>query len=90
MCTSKGSASGGSQHRRRQHAESGPGKVHSKAGGREFLWFKDSQGTRKEYLAEMAEMAYGGQAEDETWGLGMGEQARAAIIVVKNLVSDSL
>jgi len=46
--------------------------IYSKAGGREFLWFKDSQGTRKEYLAETAEMVYGGQQTtgpgDSGWG----------------------
>ncbi len=54
--------------------------IYSKEQVEEFLRFQDSQGTRKAYLAETAELAYSGRASDGTWGLGMGEQARAAII----------
>ncbi len=45
----------------------------------EFLKFQDSQGTRRAYLMETAELAYSGHGEDGSWGLGMGERARAAL-----------
>ncbi len=35
----------------------------------EFARFQDSQGTRKAYLAETAEMAYIGRNERGEWGL---------------------
>ncbi len=54
--------------------------IYSKEQVEEFLRFQDSQGTRKAYLAETAELAYSGRSSDGTWGLGMGERARAAII----------
>ncbi len=46
--------------------------VYSKEQVEEFLLFQDSQGTRKAYLAETAELGYGRQAKDRTWGLWMG------------------
>jgi len=54
--------------------------IYSKEQVEEFLAFQDSQGTRRAYLAETAELAYSGRAADGTWGLAMGEHARAAII----------
>jgi len=48
--------------------------IYSKEQVEEFLRLNNSQGTRKAYLAETVELTYG------TWGLGMGEQARGAII----------
>jgi hypothetical protein len=47
--------------------------IYSKAQVEEFLKFQDSQGTRRVYLTETAEVAYGGCSEDGSWGLGMGE-----------------
>jgi hypothetical protein len=38
----------------------------------EFARFQDSQGTRKAYLAETAEMAYIGRNEKGEWGAGSG------------------
>ncbi len=38
----------------------------------EFARFQDSQGTRKAYLAETAEMAYIGRNEKGEWGLALG------------------
>jgi hypothetical protein len=35
----------------------------------EFARFQDSQGTRKAYLAETAELAYRGRTGDGEWGL---------------------
>jgi hypothetical protein len=46
----------------------------------EFLKFQDSQGTWRAYLTETEELAYGGQGEDCSWGLGPGERAREALI----------
>ena len=54
--------------------------IYSKEQIADFLRFQDSQGTRKAYLAETAELAYSGQSGDGTWGLGLGERAREAII----------
>jgi hypothetical protein len=48
----------------------------------EFLKFQDSQWTRRAYLTETAELAYRGQGEDRSWGLGLGERARGALIEV--------
>ena len=54
--------------------------IYSKEQIAEFQQFQDSQGTRKAYLAETAELAYSGRAADGTWGLGLGDRAREAII----------
>jgi hypothetical protein len=54
--------------------------IYSKAQVEEFLKFQDSQGTRRAYLTETAELAYGGRGEDGSWGLGLGEQAKEALI----------
>ena len=54
--------------------------IYSKEQIAEFLEFQDSQGTRKAYLAETAELVYSGRSADSRWGLGLGERAREAII----------
>jgi hypothetical protein len=54
--------------------------IYSKAQVEEFLKFQDSQGTRRAYLTKTAELAYGGRGEDGSWGLGLGERAREALI----------
>jgi hypothetical protein len=46
----------------------------------EFARFQDSQGTRKAYLAETAELAYRGQTGDGEWGLGLSPAAQNSII----------
>jgi hypothetical protein len=46
----------------------------------EFLRFQDSHGTRRAYLIEKAERAYGGRSKNGAWGFGMGERARDALI----------
>ncbi len=46
----------------------------------EFARFQDSQGTRKAYLAEMAELAYRGRTGDGEWGLGLSTAAQSSII----------
>jgi hypothetical protein len=46
----------------------------------EFARFQDSQGTRKAYLAETAEMAYIGRNEKGEWGLGLGSAAQVSLI----------
>jgi hypothetical protein len=48
--------------------------------GEEFLKFQDSQGTRRAYLTKTAELAYRGRSEDGSWGLGLGEWAKEALI----------
>jgi hypothetical protein len=52
----------------------------SKAQVEEFLKFQDSEGTRRAYLTETAELAYGGGGEDGSWGLGLGKQTRGALL----------
>jgi hypothetical protein len=46
----------------------------------EFAWFQDSQGTRKAYLAETAELAFRGRTGDGEWGLGLSTAAQSSII----------
>jgi hypothetical protein len=46
----------------------------------EFARFKDSQGTRKAYLAETAEMAYSGRNERGEWGLALSTAAQESLI----------
>ncbi len=46
----------------------------------EFAQFQDSQGTRKAYLAETAEMAYIGRNEKGEWGLALGTAAQLSLI----------
>jgi hypothetical protein len=46
----------------------------------EFARFQDSQGTRKAYLAEKAEMAYSGRNERGEWGLALSSAAQGSLI----------
>jgi hypothetical protein len=46
----------------------------------EFARFQDSQGTRKAYLAETAEIAYMGRNEKGEWGLALGSAARTSLV----------
>jgi hypothetical protein len=46
----------------------------------EFARFQDSQGTRKAYLAETAEMAYTGRNEKGEWGLALVSAAQGSLI----------
>jgi hypothetical protein len=46
----------------------------------EFARFQDSQGTRKAYLAETAEMAYSGRKERGEWGLALSSAAQGSLI----------
>ncbi len=45
-----------------------------------FARFQDSQGTRKAYLAETAEMAYIGRNEKGEWRLALGSAAQGSLI----------
>jgi hypothetical protein len=47
---------------------------------KEFAWFQDSQGTRKVYLAETAEMANIRRNEKGEWGLALGSAAQVSLI----------
>jgi hypothetical protein len=46
----------------------------------EFARFQDSQGTRKAYLAETAEMAYTDRNEKGEWGLSLSSVAQGSLI----------
>ncbi len=46
----------------------------------EFAHFQDSQGTRKAYLAETAELAYTGRSESGEWGLALSSAAQGSLI----------
>jgi hypothetical protein len=46
----------------------------------EFAAFQDSQGTRRAYLAETAELAYMGRNEKGEWVLALGSQAQTSLI----------
>ncbi len=46
----------------------------------EFARFQDSQGTRKAYLAETAEMAYIGRNERGEWELALSTAAQGSLI----------
>jgi hypothetical protein len=46
----------------------------------EFARFQDSQGMRKAYLAEMAELAYTGRSENGEWGLALSSAAQGSLI----------
>ncbi len=50
--------------------------IYTKEHLEEFARFLDSQGTRKAYLAETAEMAYTGRKEKGEWGLALGSAAQ--------------
>jgi hypothetical protein len=46
----------------------------------EFARFQDSQGTRKAYLAETAELAYTGCSKSGEWGLALSSAAQESLI----------
>jgi hypothetical protein len=61
--------------------EFGLGKsIYTKAQLDEFARFQDSQGTRKAYLAETAELAYTGRSESGEWGLALSSAAQGSLI----------
>ncbi len=54
--------------------------IYTKEQLEEFARFQDSQGTRKAYLAETAEMAYTGRNEKGEWGLALSSAAQGSLI----------
>ncbi len=61
--------------------EIGLGKsIYTKAQLDEFARFQDSQGTRKAYLADPAELAYTGSMENGEWGLALSSAAQGSLI----------
>jgi hypothetical protein len=54
--------------------------IYTKEQLEEFARFQDSQGTRKAYLAETAEIAYIGRNEKGEWGLALGSAAQLSLI----------
>jgi hypothetical protein len=54
--------------------------IYTKEQLEEFARFQDSQGTRKAYLAETAEMAYIGRNEKGEWGLALSSAAQGSLI----------
>ncbi len=60
--------------------------IYTKEQLEEFARFQDSQGTRKAYLAETAEMAYTSRNEKGEWGLALSSAAQGSLI---NLVGAS-
>jgi hypothetical protein len=54
--------------------------IYTKGQLEEFSIFQDSQGTRRAYLAETAELAYGGHSQSGGWGLGLGAGAKSAML----------
>jgi hypothetical protein len=54
--------------------------IYTKEQLEEFARFQDSQGTRKAYHAETAEIAYIGRNEKGEWGLALGSAAQLSLI----------
>jgi hypothetical protein len=54
--------------------------IYSREQLEEFVRFQDSQGTRKAYLAETAEIAYLGRYEKGEWGLALGSAAQTLLV----------
>ncbi len=54
--------------------------IYTKEQLEEFARFQDSQGTRKAYLAETAELAYTGRNEKGEWGLALSSAAQGSLI----------
>ncbi len=54
--------------------------IYTKEQLEEFARFQDSQGTRKAYLVETAEMAYTGRNEKGEWGLSLSLAAQVSLI----------
>jgi hypothetical protein len=62
-------------------ANDGLGKsIYTKEQLDEFAHFQDSQGTRKAYLAETAELVYTGRTENGEWGLALSSAAQGSLI----------
>jgi hypothetical protein len=57
--------------------------IYNKLQLEEFARFQDSQGTRKAYLVETAEMAYSGCNEKGEWGLALSSAAQGSLIDIK-------
>jgi hypothetical protein len=51
----------------------------------EFATFQDSQGTRRTYLAETAELAHNVRNEKGEWGLALGAQAESSMIDITGM-----
>jgi hypothetical protein len=54
--------------------------IYTKKQLEEFAAFQDSQGTRKAYLPETAELAYIGRNEKGEWVLALGAQAQLSLV----------
>ncbi len=54
--------------------------IYTKEQREEFAVFQDSQGTRKAYLAETAELAYMGRNGKGEWGLALGSAAQVSLV----------
>jgi hypothetical protein len=54
--------------------------IYTKEQLEEFARFQDSQGTRKAYLAETAEIAYLGRNKKGEWGLALGSAAQTSLV----------
>jgi hypothetical protein len=54
--------------------------IYSQAQVKKFLKLQDFQGTWRAYLAETAELAYGGRSKHGSWGLRLCERVREALI----------
>ncbi len=54
--------------------------IYTKEQLEEFARFQDSQGTRKAYLAETAEIAYIGRNEKGEWGMALSSAAQGSLI----------
>jgi hypothetical protein len=54
--------------------------IYTKEQLEEFARFQDSQGARKAYLAETAEIAYAGRNEKGEWGLALSSAAQGSLI----------
>jgi hypothetical protein len=54
--------------------------IYTKEQLEELATFQDSQGTRKAYLVETAELAYMGRNEKGEWGLALGTAAQLSIV----------
>jgi hypothetical protein len=62
-------------------SDTGLGKsIYTKAQLDEFARFQDSQGTRKAYLVETAELAYTSRSENGEWGLALSSAAQGSLI----------
>ncbi len=60
--------------------------IYTKKQLEEFAAFQDSQGTRKAYLAETAELAYMGRNEKGECGLALGAQAQLSLVDLVGMI----